>query len=331
MNTHLFFALPEQGLTKTFEHTIIPAPDKDGWVRTVDSRKFRLSNPQALVDIMMSANADIQIDWNHSSERSLTTEDNRAAGWVYVNSLRVNKKQEVVGTFEMTDAGLKSVANKEYRYLSPALLGDQETGEINFINSIGLVNKPALYLPALNERDNMDIEKPAEPGKQENCDELKSFVAEVKQRLEVDIDEKLDIVILKLDSVISDAKAQEQTETYQKQAQVARDENKKLATKIAFLEEQHFKGKIDEYAKYIHADNIKSFYKMADDFRQQFGVDNGLKKLGDYMPMFKQETVADQFSRGPNMPPHEPFNPNAAAEDELVQQGRKAWKGELNA
>jgi len=51
-----------------------------------------------------------------------------------------------------TPAGETAVKNREYRYISPVILYNKNTGEIKGITSIALTNRPNLHVPALNHQ-----------------------------------------------------------------------------------------------------------------------------------------------------------------------------------
>ncbi|MCX7586548.1 phage protease [Phenylobacterium sp. 58.2.17] len=111
-----------------------------------DGRRFTLSNPEALLANLRAKTADLPFDIEHASEiRAPKGEDAPAQGWAKAYELRADG---IWAKPEWTPAGGRKVADKEYRYLSPAIR-HTPTGEIVTLSSFALTTQPALDMPAL--------------------------------------------------------------------------------------------------------------------------------------------------------------------------------------
>src|SRR5207249_3925493 len=70
------------------------------------------------------ANGEVELDYDHASERVLAAQGQPipAAGWV--RNLRVVRNSDggtLMGTFKFTPAAQKMIADEEYKYLSAAI------------------------------------------------------------------------------------------------------------------------------------------------------------------------------------------------------------------
>lgn len=115
-------------------------------VNAVDGRSFLNTNPQKVVDLFNADANDIPIDYEHSSQiRAVKGESAPAAGWI--TGLEV-RDGAVWGQVEWTGLGADSLKAREYRYISPAFLHD-DNGVVMQMVSAGLTNLPALRLAEL--------------------------------------------------------------------------------------------------------------------------------------------------------------------------------------
>lgn len=123
---------------------LVPAGEH---IKALDGREFTNPNPQAIVDAFNADPRDVAVDWNHSSEiKAEMGEESPAAGWI--NAMEV-RDGAVWGRVDWTKRGGETVTAKEYRYISPAFLFTKAKKAIIEIVSAGLVNRPALDMPAI--------------------------------------------------------------------------------------------------------------------------------------------------------------------------------------
>ena len=138
------FELPSGGTPPT-DLLIIPA----GTVQGRDGRTWRNDRPQAVVDFFNGRNVDLPIDVEHSTEiKAPKGEPAPAAAWI--KGLSVAANGEIHAQVDWNATGADLVANKAYRYYSPVFYFDSKTGSIAGLSSVGLTNKPNLFVPALN-------------------------------------------------------------------------------------------------------------------------------------------------------------------------------------
>ena len=122
-----------------------------------DGRSFRNENPEATVEIFNRA-CPVMIDYEHESENPYVSKA-PAAGWV--NSFTLEGGETVANEVEWTPNGGKSVAGKEWRFVSPAIYHDKD-GNLLGISSNALTNRPNLKLKSLN-RENPKKEDGMDP------------------------------------------------------------------------------------------------------------------------------------------------------------------------
>ena len=138
---------------------VMPAGTSHG----VDGRgPYVLKDPARVAAQSIQGGRDVAFDYNHQTVfAALNGSPSPASGWI--------------DRFEARDGALfahvdwtTAVASKEYRYVSPAFLHDEKTGQVLSIASVALVNAPNLAeLPAINSRlsqlhtlgDSMDKEE----------------------------------------------------------------------------------------------------------------------------------------------------------------------------
>lgn len=136
---------------------LVPAGKK---IKALDGREFSNTEPQAIINAFDASPLDIPIDWNHAEEMQAPQgKEAPAAGWIDKMEIRSGS---VWGHVNWTPRGAESLITKESRYLSPALLLDKVTKIVKEIVSAGLVNKPALTMPAI-ARAEPETEKIMDP------------------------------------------------------------------------------------------------------------------------------------------------------------------------
>jgi phage I-like protein len=115
-------------------------------VNTRDGRKFVVTS---LENVIAASSLDLLVDWEHASEVGGSTE---AAGWITGLELSdgTMKPAGLWGSVTFTPEGARDVATKAYRFLSPVLLLDPETRDVQQVVSAALTNRPALHMAALD-------------------------------------------------------------------------------------------------------------------------------------------------------------------------------------
>ena len=154
--------VPENESTTTW-NMLLPA---GAVIECRDGRVYQNPNPQEIVDAYNADTIEIMIDTNHDSV--WMGWDPAAHGWVKTMELR---EGAIWGEVEWTDNGVEVLSRKHYRYLSPAFL-ERPEGTITAIVSLGLVNQPAMTMPAVARS-----ETPGDP-KIQNIETKESIVDE---------------------------------------------------------------------------------------------------------------------------------------------------------
>lgn len=120
-----------------------------------DGRAWINSAPDGVVSEFVAGAKDMPLDWEHSTElKAPKGEEAPAAGWF--KELQVREDGSVWGRIEWTDKGREAVVSKAYRYISPVFVYDTATNLIVKLTSVGLTNRPNLYLPALNREQQQE-------------------------------------------------------------------------------------------------------------------------------------------------------------------------------
>ena len=148
---------PADAAEKAFCY-VLPLPDGDApeWVmlmpagelRARDGRRWRLHDAEAVVaETKRAAGAtDLVFDYNHQTE---FTEKNGqpapASGWIKALEVRAGA---IWGRVDWTDRAKAAIAAKEFRYVSP-VFKHTRAGEVLHLLRAGLLNDPALEMPAL--------------------------------------------------------------------------------------------------------------------------------------------------------------------------------------
>jgi len=131
-----------------------------GQIVARDGRRWRLSDPAAVVAAFASNGADLPVDLEHATQiKGAAGEAAPAVGWIRAMEVRDGA---IFARVDWTEAGREAVASRAYRYISPAFASSKSTGEITAIFSAGLTNTPALRLAALSrkkEDDDMDLSR----------------------------------------------------------------------------------------------------------------------------------------------------------------------------
>ncbi|NRA85786.1 MAG: hypothetical protein HRU28_00030 [Rhizobiales bacterium] len=164
--------LNTEGANVPTELMVLPA----GRVIGRDGRYWYNDRPEEIVKNFNDDKVDLPMDYEHGSEwDSYDGAPVRASGWV--KSLYI-VDGAVFAKVEWTPSAKQMIADKEYRYISPAFWHDK-----NFIifklTSIGLVHKPNLVaLPALNKQ-NRQSKTPNPKGDKMNEEEYLALCKEL--------------------------------------------------------------------------------------------------------------------------------------------------------
>ena len=216
---------------------ITPIGDFEG----IDGRKYHL-NADEVVERTKKLGTDIVLDENH--------EDGEAMGWFDIGSLEI-KDDGIYASLALTKKGSELVANRSFRYLSPAFAiggwgGEQfDVCEIQRIASIGLVNRPNLLSQALNNDNQISQEE----------EKMEKELAELKKQLEA----------LKAENEALQAKINELEAEKAKAAEEANKiaENAKIELIDKAIENKELLPKRKEAALALNAQALSDFLEVA--------------------------------------------------------------------
>lgn len=133
---------------------LIPAGDVVGR----DGRGWVNDRPDLVIDAFAANAIDLPLDMEHATELKATQGDPApAVGWI--KELQ-NRGGQIWGRVEWTEAGRNAVESKSYRYVSPVIVFERASKRVVALTSVGLTNRPNLFLQALNgQEDRMTLEE----------------------------------------------------------------------------------------------------------------------------------------------------------------------------
>lgn len=122
-----------------------------------DGRSWNNSDPEAVINNTV---LPFVLDIDHASELTPNTE---ASGWV--TQLKI-QDDHIFGWLEFNALGKKAIDEKRYKFYSPAFNVTKDSVLLD-LTSMGLTNRPNLYVPALNKaQDNQTT--PITPTQKDN-------------------------------------------------------------------------------------------------------------------------------------------------------------------
>ena len=164
MKKHLYTALNSTSQSDTIVTTLCRSLPSDInaeegiWLPLVpigafagrDGRSWTNSDPEAVIN---NTTLPFVLDIDHASELTPNTE---ASGWV--TKLKI-QEDHIFGWLEFNALGKKAVDEKRYKFYSPAFNVTKD-GVLLDLSSMGLTNKPNLYVPALNKTQDNETTPP---------------------------------------------------------------------------------------------------------------------------------------------------------------------------
>jgi len=115
-----------------------------------DGRSWLNSQPEGILAAFTALARDLPFDIEHSSElKAPLGEPAPAVGWVTELAVR---NGEIWGRVDWNPEGKKLIGERAYRYVSPVIVYNRDSGIIVGLTSVGLTNQPNLVLPALNSQ-----------------------------------------------------------------------------------------------------------------------------------------------------------------------------------
>jgi phage I-like protein len=158
----LFLSLNFEGGALPSSVELIPAGNS---IRGRDGRTWKNTNPQKVVLNSTARLSKLVLDENHATDLSAPRGGaSPAMGWM--TKLRTGEGGSIRADVEWTKRGGEAVLNKEYSFISPVFLHDEQ-GEITVVLRAALTNSPNLQLPALNS-ERSSVEQPESINQEES-------------------------------------------------------------------------------------------------------------------------------------------------------------------
>lgn len=128
---------------------LIPA----GQVIGRDGREWINDQPELILQAFAVNALDLPLDLEHATELKATQGDPApAVGWIVELQ---NRGGQIWGRVEWTEAGRNAVESKSYRYVSPVIVYERASRRVVALTSVGLTNRPNLFLQALNGKEDL--------------------------------------------------------------------------------------------------------------------------------------------------------------------------------
>lgn len=112
----------------------IPGKGMAGVMLDADSAK-------SIIATFNEHGVDLPIDYHHSTHRVEPGQKAIASGWI--TALEYREGEGLIGKVKWTDTARAEIESKQYRYLSPVILWDQESKRVFKLVSAALTNIPA--------------------------------------------------------------------------------------------------------------------------------------------------------------------------------------------
>ena len=162
------------------EAQLLPAGEfaaRDG--RPGPGKKWRVSDAEgealAAAISATAAKTPIVIDYDHQTIRAEKNgQAAPAAGWILAAMWRPGKG--LFATVDWTPPAKQRIADKEYLFISPVIVSDDDTGQIKGVLLAALVNHPAL-LGMEPVRAQLATQFTADPHQERNMDLLAALIA----------------------------------------------------------------------------------------------------------------------------------------------------------
>lgn len=116
-----------------------------------DGRSWVNDNPAAVMSASFRY-PKLPFDIEHATEIK-GPKGEEAPAYAWIDALRINDDGGIDAHVVWTPDGESLIRGKKYIYYSPAFFNNA-AGQVTRLSSVGLTNKPNLYLPALNSENN---------------------------------------------------------------------------------------------------------------------------------------------------------------------------------
>ncbi|MBV2360993.1 phage protease [Thalassococcus sp. CAU 1522] len=145
-------------ISVAFDHALPDAPD---WVQLVpagkvtarDGRRFVNDKPEAVLATFRAGGIELPVDYEHQNEKPEAKLSGPVPAAGSIKELAV-RADGIWGRVDWTDRARALIRAREYRFLSPSMMVEKDTGRLVKIKGAGLVHNPALHITALASEEN---------------------------------------------------------------------------------------------------------------------------------------------------------------------------------
>jgi len=121
-----------------------------GAVTARDGRAFTVSEPALIIARSTAGSTEVPVDYEHQTLNAASNgKPAPAAGWVKRFEVRADG---IWGLIEWTAEAFAMIRTKAYRFISPTVIVNKTTREVDRIANAGLTNMPALALTPLQRQ-----------------------------------------------------------------------------------------------------------------------------------------------------------------------------------
>ena len=121
-----------------------------GAVTARDGRAFIVSEPALIIARSTAGSTEVPVDYEHQTLNAISNgKPAPAAGWVKKFEVRADG---IWGLIEWTVEAFAMIKTKAYRFISPTVIVNKTTREVDRIANAGLTNMPALELTPLQRQ-----------------------------------------------------------------------------------------------------------------------------------------------------------------------------------
>lgn len=183
--------------TENFGETVVmlaPLGSTEGWNQKLNQAVEEIVDDEALKNIIANYEGDeLLLDIDHRSMREPLQRSTEAAGWIsrLIAVYSDSPLAGLYGTIKWTETGRKLVEARDYRFLSPVFVIDENNKPVKLVNC-ALTNRPAFtnIEPILNTAT---LEKDI------NQETVSMTIDEIKEMINACVDEKLKTVNAEVD------------------------------------------------------------------------------------------------------------------------------------
>lgn len=147
-----------QVIVEAFSEIDGGAADNPKWVHLLplgavtarDGRAFIVSEPALIIARSTAGSTEVPVDYEHQTLNAVSNgKPAPAAGWVKKFEVRADG---IWGLIEWTAEAFTMIKSKAYRFISPTVIVNKTTREVDRIANAGLTNMPALELTPLHRQ-----------------------------------------------------------------------------------------------------------------------------------------------------------------------------------